>query len=475
MMALNFLILVLMMLSILSTKASKQCYAEMESPYVYFAAMTSYSAGRGSQMNVPENCEPVYLWGLIRHGTRYPEIEVINSMDKLYVLRDEIILNHKKERGNLCEKDILNLGKWSSNLPAGVVSEGLAPQGVKDQIFLAQKMKEIFPKLFESPTKDDIMFQSSGQSRTRDSAIAFSNELTGSNFTTSEGNNITENPELLQLAEHCPRYVKEVEQNSSTYMEVNLFKKTAYFQKIIAEISIRLGYIQSLSFDSILLMYNVCAYENAWDPGSRPPFCAAFLPDELKVFEYLYDMNRYYKRGYGSRFVNQLGCPVVQDMMQSLLYANQKLSKTHKGKFLFSHMETIIPTTVKLGLYKDEEPLRHDNYQKMIKKRKWRLAQFDPFAANIIAVLYKCFNQTKVVIYQNERPSVFPQCNNSSFCSLEILQRMFSDVFNKDECNTEFCQLHSEKVFSAYSDFLNPIILAIIFLIITYFLRCRYL
>lgn len=49
----------------------------------------------------------------------------------------------------------------------------------------------------------------------------------------------------------------------------------------------------------------------------------------------------------------------------------------------------IFPTTVKLGLYRDEEPLKHDNYQEMVDGRKWRVAFFNSFASNIAAVLYK--------------------------------------------------------------------------------------
>lgn len=49
----------------------------------------------------------------------------------------------------------------------------------------------------------------------------------------------------------------------------------------------------------------------------------------------------------------------------------------------------ILPTTVKLGLNRDDEAPKHDNYDLMKDDRKWRLALFDSFAANIIAVLYK--------------------------------------------------------------------------------------
>ena len=51
----------------------------------------------------------------------------------------------------------MNLKNWSTNMAVDNANElDLSPQGVKDQIFLAQRMKEIFPKLLQSRTKDDF-------------------------------------------------------------------------------------------------------------------------------------------------------------------------------------------------------------------------------------------------------------------------------------------------------------------------------
>lgn len=60
-----------------------------------------------------------------------------------------------------------------------------------------------------------------------------------------------------------------------------------------------------------------------------------------------------------------------------------------KAAFYFSHAESVFPMTVKLGLRYDEEPLKHDNYEKMINGRKWKTHVFNSFASNIVAVLYK--------------------------------------------------------------------------------------
>ena len=75
--------------------------------------------------------------------------------------------------------------------------------------------------------------------------------------------------------------------------------------------------------------------------------------------------------------------------MQFFSDAAQNPQLHRKGTFYFTHSEMILPTIVKLGLNQDTEPLLHDNYDTMKLNREWKLAQFDSFTANIVAVLYK--------------------------------------------------------------------------------------
>ncbi|XP_065205111.1 multiple inositol polyphosphate phosphatase 1-like [Planococcus citri] len=436
--------LVLLVCSILSRKVyaySEQCFADIEDPYAYFGTKTAYYSSRASKIITEENCTPTYVWALIRHGTRYPSSNFITSVNKLNILRDEIISNHKDGRGKLCQKDLENLQKWKSSLTVEL-DDQLTPQGKSEQIFLAQQLKEAFPEVLRSSNKDTVLFQSSMAKRAKDSAIAFSNELLGTNFASVDGNHITENENILHVNKHCPNFEKNVENNPSTYKEVELFKKSDVIKNSILDISARLGYKQSLPYDSVELMYNICAYETAWDLNSRPAFCAAFLPEDFKVFEYLNDLEDYHARGYGSSYSEKIGCVTVRDMMMSLHNAAENPQSTRKATFHFSHSEMIVPTTVKLGLNLDVEPLIHTNYNRMKSNRKWRLASFDSFASNIIAVLYKCpsTNGTRNIVsfYQNEHKVILPKCTTNP-CTLDNLEQNFNDVLDEEKCNLKFC------------------------------------
>lgn len=94
---------------------------------------------------------------------------------------------------------------------------------------------------------------------------------------------------------------------------------------------------------------------------------------------------------YCHKFINLLRCNSI-----CVIYCRQA-SKNENGSpvgtYYFGHSETILPAIVKLNLYRDEEPLKHDNFEKLKDNRKWRTSQLSPFAANLIAVLFKwlCF------------------------------------------------------------------------------------
>ena len=60
-----------------------------------------------------------------------------------------------------------------------------------------------------------------------------------------------------------------------------------------------------------------------------------------------------------------------------------------KGSFHFSESSSISAIIKTLGLYHDEQPLKHDNYLLMMENRKWRSSFIDCFSTNMIAIVYR--------------------------------------------------------------------------------------
>lgn len=126
--------------------------------------------------------------------------------------------------GRLCEKDVKILENWSTNVTNVDDSDDLTTSGAEEMVFLAQKFKQTFPQFLESLSRGSfivrwwyeyisflylwtsslnvfpLQFQTTSADRTKDSAVAFTNELLGTNFTDTEANNITENENLLHVS-----------------------------------------------------------------------------------------------------------------------------------------------------------------------------------------------------------------------------------------------------------------------------------
>ena len=85
----------------------------------------------------------------------------------------------------------------------------------------------------------------------------------------------------------------------------------------------------------------------------------------------------------------------------------------HKVLLRFGHAENMFPLVSAMGLFKDENTLRHNNYDLNL-DRKFKSARMSPFAANMAFVLHKCnandkpikslYDRFKVNLLVNEMP-----------------------------------------------------------------------
>ena len=81
----------------------------------------------------------------------------------------------------------------------------------------------------------------------------------------------------------------------------------------------------------------------------------------------------------------------------------------------------------RLGLFKDNKPLRADNYQEMA-KRKWMTGKISPMTANVAFALYSCDDgQHRVKGFVNESPVVLPGCTDV-VCLYETLRSVWEPI-----------------------------------------------
>lgn len=122
-----------------------------------------------------------------------------------------------------------------------------------------------------------------------------------------------------------------------------------------------------------------------------------------------------------------------------------------RGIFRFGHSESLVPLMSILGLHKDSEDLRADNFHNM-HYRKFRASTISPFAANIAFILHKCDSgksQTsstesfKVELLVNEKPVTFPFCK-TELCPYRAVREKYMKYVESCDLNT-LCKLSKSK------------------------------
>lgn len=100
------------------------------------------------------------------------------------------------------------------------------------------------------------------------------------------------------------------------------------------------------------------------------------------MLEYHEDLRYYYLNSYGVGLNNRLACHLVVDMLNHIESQTVPTVVAY-----FTHTATIQALLTALGAAKDNDGLRADNYQQMM-RRKWRSSEVSPFAANLAVIKY---------------------------------------------------------------------------------------
>lgn len=416
------------------------CFADESDPYLYMATKTAYHfvhAGKTKFQDVP-NYQAEQVWMLATHGTRCPSAEEITEMVGLTEIQSQILNNHESRgNGHMCERDLENLKRWKPNAYFVMErAEVLTPQGVEDMKLFARRLQSNFPQLLqarsENTTPENYMFKTADAG---DSMRAFMEGLFG-NRDAVNAEEVSMNDTLLSAYRTCNIWDKE---HNVSMEAVNQFEQGSEFQNLLQNVSRRLGFLYNIPKRSILTMYDLCRYEKAWTVTQLSPWCAVFSKEELRVLEYREDLYYYYKAGYGREINAQLGCTLLQDMMNHFWKVQQdKNSIEPKGVFYFTDIVSLQNLLTTLNINKDQMHLSAFNYRDMA-KRQWRTSFISPFAANLVAVFYKCDDDSqpnKVMFYLAEKLVYLDGCD-VGLCDWEYFRQKFSSVISR--CNLNVC------------------------------------
>ncbi|XP_078349723.1 multiple inositol polyphosphate phosphatase 1-like [Oculina patagonica] len=414
-----------------------------------FASKTPYQK-RNISFETPKNCESLHISMVLRHGTRYPSRKDVGKIDKMLKVVNEAFNSSTQKR-------IGDLRFPWKNPFSRTHDKLLAPVGEQEMYEIAKEMLKRFPSLLSRPYHpQDFDFISTGTSRASQSAMAFAyglfegrGQLGLSLFQpVAVQSRAIDNDPLLRFFDLCPKYSTEVAENETALLEYKKFKHGEEMKNVFQKVLNKMGiHSSAFSDDNIVAMYTACIFEVAIF-GRENTWCQLFDDEDSLVLEYLFDLKHYWKRGYGYPITYKISCHLLEKIVSTLKNATDSTSEEKKyGTFMFAHGETLQPLYALLGLFKDREDLRADNFLKQL-ERKYKTGNIVPFGANIAFVMYKCTESLDphsfiVQAFVNEELVALPCCGEQTECPWETFLQCFDSKPN-GSCNlSSLCSLDS--------------------------------
>ncbi|NXW00526.1 MINP1 phosphatase, partial [Fregetta grallaria] len=386
---------------------------------------------------LPASCAPLQLRALLRHGTRYPTAGQIRRLSELHA---RLLRRPAASEAAACPV-AADLAAWQMWYDESLDGQ-LAPQGRRDMEHLARRLAARFPALFAARRR--LVLASSSKHRCRQSGAAFRRGL-GPSLGGDEVE-VEVNDSLMRFFDRCAKFVALVEENEAAMCQVNAFKEGPEMKKVLEKVASALCLpAEELNADLVQVAFLTCSYELAIK-NVTSPWCSLFSEEDAKVLEYLNDLKQYWKRGYGYDINSRSSCILFQDIFQHLDKAveESKSSKPISSPLIVQvgHAETLQPLLALMGFFKDDEPLKANNYVRQT-HRKFRTGRIVPYAANLVFVLYHC-DQVKtskeeyqVQMLLNEKLMSFHH-SNETISTYADLKDYYKDILEnchfKEEC-----------------------------------------
>lgn len=431
----------------------------------HLSTVTRYLVAKDISENsfVPSNsldqCEPIHLNLVARHGTRAPTNKKLKDLAS-FSTRLEVLLGKVKEDKSSAQKIPPWLWRWKSPWAGKHKGGELISEGENELYQLGIRTREKFPELFHEDYHPDLYpIKATQVSRASASAVSFGMGLFSGQGNLGPGRHrafaVTSESRasdiMLRFHDCCQNY-KSIRKSQEPYVEK---LKEPVLNEIAQELVKRWG----LNFTSpdVLSMWFLCKQEASL-LNTTDQACAIFSPSEVGLLEWTDDLELFVLKGYGNSLNYRMGVPLLRDVIQSM---EQAVKAKEEGlvpgsyeiaRLRFAHAETLLPFSCLLGLFLDasefEKILREQPLElppKPPHKRIWRGSTVAPFAGNNMLVLYNCRadNSSKyfVRLLHNEHPIQLPGCDNSDICPFKVFKEKIAAPHLKHDydslCNVE--------------------------------------
>lgn len=326
------------------------------------------------------------FWILVRHGTVKPSRAQINNFG-VKQLAEEISHNDKNQAKSdvLCNDDLKLIMNWQwPNILRDSNEEQLAPSGYEEIRNITQHYKIAFPEIFNDKlTPNKILFQLTDSQKTNLSFRIFYDVLFGKNSSMNISAPTPPNPDyLLRPYDYCPPYLKNNQTKNNPISEVAKFAKSADYQQMLRNVSIRLALNKTLTEDQIDNIWDVCRIEQSLNTNNMSVWCLAFTKGDVDLLEYKEDLKSYYQSGPGREINSHIPCELFKLLFKFLKSKNEPNVAAY-----FSHIDMIQTFLVALNIFQNDMKLNAE--YSYLKPRQWKTSHYFPYAAHIVAIKYK--------------------------------------------------------------------------------------
>ncbi|VFQ90625.1 unnamed protein product [Cuscuta campestris] len=353
---------------------------------------------------IPDQCTPIHLNLVARHGTRAPTKKKIMELDALSSHLEVLVKDAKEKRKSL-EKVPAWMRVWKSPWKGKRTGGELIAEGEDELYNLGIRIRGYFPDLFKEEYHPDVYtIKASQVPRASASAVAFGMGLFSARGKLGPGKN-----------------------------------------RAFAVSS------ESRASDIILRFHDCCQSYKEFRKSQQPTL------DKLKE-PVLNEITKDFIKKYGLNFTRQdiSSLWFLCKQEASLLNITGQACSLFKGhpqgsyetaRLRFAHAETLLPFSCLIGLFLKESEFDRIQKEEVLQlppkppqKRNWRGSVVAPFAGNNMLVLYSCSAQESskyyVHVLHNEHPIPMPGCNGSAFCPFEVFKNRIAAPHMKLDYNT---------------------------------------
>ncbi|XAR65971.1 Multiple inositol-polyphosphate phosphatase [Bertholletia excelsa] len=457
--------LILLLSGVVHSNAEEEAFDVRQ----HLSTVTRYAVGKNIfdssyvPSTIPDQCTPIHLNLLARHGTRAPTTRRLKELNDLAV-RIRVLLHDAKVQKLALEKLPAWFWGWESPWKGKIKGGDLLVEGENELYNLGIRIREKYPQVFNGEYHPKVYAIKATQvPRASASAVAFGMGLFSQTGNLGVGRDrafavYSENRAsdiLLRFHDCCRNYKAYRESQKPAVLKL----KAPVLDEVTAALSDR--YKLNFTRQDTSSLWFLCKQEASLLNITNQA-CALFTPSEVASMEWTDDLELFILKGYGNELNYRMGVPLLGDVVQSMEQAIKAKEESledgsfEKARLRFAHAETLLPFSCLIGLFREG-----DEFKKILKeqplnlppkppqRRNWRGSKVAPFAGNNMLVLYSCPTQSSnkyfVQVLHNEHPIPMPGCGNFDFCPYEVFKKRIVAPHLKYNYNT-ICNLQSKEL-----------------------------